>query len=94
MTPAESEIVSMSQTVDLSFADRLPLERIIAREADAQRESFRQSIKHLHNRAEATLDYAGKMIRAKSDVSEELDELETLARGLLLSVLLWKRECV
>lgn len=82
----------MNQMNDLSFMDRLPLETIFRREDEAMRETFRQSIKHLHDRAEATLDYAGKMSRARSDISDELDEMEVLADTFKLMVMVYRRQ--
>lgn len=59
---------------------------------DVRRESFKHALKTLANDAERAVEYCRDLMRSGADVSDELDELETTARGLLLVALLLRRE--
>lgn len=70
-------------------------ERIAAQREHRQqilRECFANKAKWLQNDAEQALDYCRDLIRAGQDASEELQELETFACGMTLTVALLKRE--
>lgn len=56
------------------------------------REAFANKAKHLQDDAEQATDYCRDLTRAGFDATEELKELEVFANGLLLCVLLLKRE--
>jgi hypothetical protein len=71
------------------------IERIADQRAHRERvlrEGLKNKAKWLQNDAEQITDYCRDLIRGGHDVAEELEELETFARGLTLAVLLLKRE--
>lgn len=81
--------------VDLNFVTDGTLERIAARRnhvEELRREFFRERLKMIATDTEQAVDYCRDLILSGADTSEELTELETTARGLLLVALLLKRE--
>ena len=60
--------------------------------ADIRRECFRHKLKHLDDDCENAVDFCRELMQSGEDVSEELEQLETAARGLLLVAGLLKRE--
>lgn len=80
--------------VDLrDLTDRDPPQRTRAQHTeDVRREGLRQKIKHMQNNAERAHEYLIDMTRAGSDVTEELQELDIFANGLLLIIALRRRE--
>lgn len=80
---------------DFAFLERTTDEPARRRQhvEDIRREYFKGKLKHIADDTEKAVDYCRDLIRAGSDVKDELAELETTARGLLLVALLLKREC-
>lgn len=80
---------------DVNFVSDGTLDRILARRqhlSDVLREGFRQKLTHIADDCEKATDYCRNLMKAGGDVSDELDELETTARALLLVALILKRE--
>jgi uncharacterized protein YpbB len=77
----------MNEVVDLSFVDRL--DKILARR-DRQTESIRENCKVKISRAEDLLEIAleevSRLIKRRSDVTEELALLDVMAQALGLQV--------
>lgn len=80
---------------DINFITDGAVERVCARrrhDGEVLREGFAQKAKHLQDDAERSLDYCRDMVRGRYDVTDELQELEAFANGLLLAVLLLKHQ--
>lgn len=80
---------------DFAFLDRDPIDRIAARRkhlAEVLREGLKRKLSHVADDCEKATDYCRDLMKTHEDVSEELDELETTARALLLVALILKRE--
>lgn len=78
---------------DFAFLDRpLPTRSRKQHMEDIRRDAFKKRLLLIADNSEEATDHCRDMIRAGSDVTEELNELETTARGLLLLALLLKRE--
>ena len=81
---------------DINFITDGTVERIVAPRSikqhveDIRRECLKSKLKHLADDCEVAQDYCRDLMRSGADVSEELSELETTARGLLFVVLLLK----
>lgn len=84
--------------MSLDFVTDGTLERVLrprtrlAHHRDILRECLKHKLKHIANDTEKATDYCRDLIRSGGDVTEELKELECTANGLLLVVLLLKRE--
>lgn len=84
---------------DFAFIDNPPreIDRIAQRKqhyAALYRDALKRQLKLVADHCEEAQDHCRQLIRANEDVSEELDELETTARALLLVALILKRETV
>ena len=82
-------------TDNLNFVTDGTLDRICAQRQhrhDVFRESLRNKLKDIAADTEKATDYCRCLVKAGADVSIELDELESTARGLLLVAWLMKRE--
>lgn len=81
---------------DFAFLDRdQAIDAIAARRERYEsvlREGFANKAKWLQNDVEQLQDYTRNLMRAGFDATEELNELETFANGLMLVALLLKRE--
>lgn len=82
---------------DFAFLNRDPIDRIAQRRQhmeDIRRDAFKRKIKLIGDDCEEAQEHCRALIRAGSDVSEEIDELLTTARAVLLVALILKREQV
>ena len=59
---------------------------------DIRRECFRHKIKHLSDDAECAADFCRDLMQSGADVTEELNELQIAANGLMLVAALLNRE--
>ena len=64
------------------------------RMTDIRREGFARKLAHIAADADGAVDYCRDLIRSGATVTDELNELETYARALLLVALLLKRETI
>jgi hypothetical protein len=80
-----SDFAFLDKEIDRAARDR-------QRMADIQRDGFRRKLLHLANDSERAQDYCRALIRAGADVSDELKDMETTARALLLVAMILKRE--
>lgn len=80
-----SEFAFLNRNIERIRADKQRMEEI-------RRDGLKRKLKHLSDDCEQAQDYCRDLIRSGADVSEELNEMETTARGLLLVALLLKRE--
>ena len=84
--------------LDLNFVTDGTLDRILDVESrrnhrvEVLMECFRHSIERIHKDTDAMIDHCRAMIRAKLDVTKELDDAETLISAELLVIKLLKRE--
>ena len=81
--------------MSINFVTDGTIERICSQRQhrhDVFREGLRHKLKDIADDTEKATDYCRCLIKAGADVSMELDELESTARGLLLVARLMKRE--
>ncbi len=80
---------------DLNFVSDGTIDRIAQRKQhmeDIRRDAFRRRLKAIADECEEAMDHCRALIRAGSDVSEELKELDETGAGLQLVAKLFKLE--
>ena len=99
MSELDNDLREASTIVDLNWitdgtADRCTLEAVEKRRnrrVEDELELFRRNMHHAFNYAEAALDNCRVLARNNYRIFNELEEVETYVRGLLLAVMLQQR---